>query len=125
MLHIGSKVGVVPVGVREIEVNTDVTSVASVTNFLHNIPSEGRFRPARPDPAAKATAEAQKCLRFITPLMSIVHALVNDFHWGFKLKIVAEERQYMVLKAVGHGAGVSARVDLKAVRDAILVEDIV
>src|ERR1035441_10771690 len=41
-----------------------------------------------------------------------------------KTEILAEKRHHVILKAVSHGAGVRARIDFKAVRDSILVENI-
>jgi hypothetical protein len=40
-------------------------------------------------------------------------------------KILAEERQYVVLKTYRHRAGMSARIHFEAVRDPIFIEDIV
>ena len=40
-------------------------------------------------------------------------------------EILAEERHHMILKSIGDGAGVRAGVDLKAVRDSVVVENIV
>src|ERR1019366_5658143 len=40
-------------------------------------------------------------------------------------QILAEERQYMVLKAVGHGARMGARIDLECMGDAVVVENLV
>lgn len=42
-----------------------------------------------------------------------------------KAEVLAEERHYMILKAVGHGTGVSARIYLEAVGDFILIKSIV
>ena len=39
-----------------------------------------------------------------------------------KAEILAEERHYMILEAIGHGAGMSAGIDLKTVRQSVLVE---
>src|ERR1035441_2585947 len=41
-----------------------------------------------------------------------------------KTEILAEERHNVILKAVSHGAGVRARIDFEAVRDSVLVENI-
>ena len=43
----------------------------------------------------------------------------------FEAEIVAEERRYVILKAISDGAGVRARIDLETVRNFVLVEDIV
>src|ERR1022692_3552394 len=39
-------------------------------------------------------------------------------------QILAEERHYMVLKAVGHGAGVCAMVDLKGIGEPVGLENL-
>jgi hypothetical protein len=39
-------------------------------------------------------------------------------------EILAEERHYMVLEAACYSAGMGAWIDLEAVRDSVLVEDI-
>ena len=40
-------------------------------------------------------------------------------------EILTEERQHMILESIGDCAGVRAGVDLKAVCDSIVIEDIV
>ena len=44
---------------------------------------------------------------------------------GLRAEVLAEELHHMILKAVSHGAGVCAGIDFKAVRDSILVENVV
>lgn len=44
---------------------------------------------------------------------------------GLRAEVLAEELHHMILKAVSHGAGVRAGIDLKAVRDSILVQNVV
>jgi hypothetical protein len=42
-----------------------------------------------------------------------------------KAKILAEERENVVLEAFGHGAGIGAMVDLEGVAETVFVENIV
>ena len=42
-LHIRSKIGVVPVRMREIQIDLDIPFVGCVTDFLHDIPPEWRL----------------------------------------------------------------------------------
>lgn len=42
-----------------------------------------------------------------------------------KAEVLTEERQHMILKAVGHFACVRARIHFEAVRDSILIKDFV
>ena len=44
---------------------------------------------------------------------------------GLKTQIFAEKRQDMILKPVRDRAGVGARIDLKAVRDSVLIQNVV
>jgi hypothetical protein len=42
-----------------------------------------------------------------------------------KAEVLVEERQDMILESVGDGAGVRAGVDLEAVRNPVVIQDVV
>jgi hypothetical protein len=104
-----------------------VISTLSIFRFPTSAQVLGESARARGAIHQIATASSVIFVGFIAgvPFVSVLLGPESLLAVFLEAEIFAEERHHVILEAICDGAGVCARVNLKAVHDSVVVEDIV